>query len=73
VGIVGFGDLGRALHRLLAGFRPRMRVYDPWLPPSIIAEAGAEPASLATVLSESDVVFVLAAVTAENRGFLGAD
>jgi phosphoglycerate dehydrogenase-like enzyme len=72
VGIVGYGDLGRALHRLLAGFRPRVRIHDPWLPPSIIAEAGAEPASLATVLSESDVVFVLAAVTAENRGFLGA-
>jgi phosphoglycerate dehydrogenase-like enzyme len=72
VGIVGYGDLGRALHRLLAGFRPRVRIHDPWLPPSIIAEAGAEPALLATVLAESDVVFVLAAVTAENRGFLGA-
>ena len=72
VGLVGYGELGRALHRLLAGFRPRVRVFDPWLPASLIAEAGAEPADLATVLSESDVVFVLAAVTSENRGFLGA-
>jgi len=72
VGLVGFGELGRALHRLLAGFRPRMRVFDPWLPASVIVEAGAEPADLSTVLRESDVVFVLAAVTDENRGFLGA-
>jgi phosphoglycerate dehydrogenase-like enzyme len=72
VGIIGYGDLGRALHRLLAGFRPRVRIHDPWLPASLIAEAGGEPADLATVLGKSDVVFVLAAVTSENRGFLGA-
>lgn len=72
VGLIGFGELGRALHRLLAGFRPRVRVFDPWLPASVIADAGAEAADLATVLGRSDVVFVLAAVTSDNRGFLGA-
>ena len=72
VGLIGFGELGRAVHRLLEGFRPRVRVVDPWLPASVIVEAGAEPADLATVLRDSDVVFVLAAVTSENRGFLGA-
>ncbi|HEX2556106.1 MAG TPA: hydroxyacid dehydrogenase [Microvirga sp.] len=72
VGIIGFGDLGRALNRLLAGFRPRVRVYDPWLPPSILVEHGTEPASLDAVLSGSDFVFVMAAVTTENRGFLAA-
>lgn len=73
VGIIGFGDLGRALARLLAGFRARIRVFDPWLPPSMLKDAGVEPAALDTVLSESDFVFVVAAVTSENRGFLGAD
>ncbi|MCF3638973.1 hydroxyacid dehydrogenase [Rhizobium sp. TRM95111] len=73
IGIVGFGDLGRALNRLLAGFRAHVRVFDPWLPPSMLREAGVEPASLETVLSESDHVFVVASVTSENRGFLGAD
>jgi phosphoglycerate dehydrogenase-like enzyme len=72
VGLIGYGELGRAVHRLLAGFRPRVRIHDPWLPASMIAEAGAEPADLSTVLSQSDVVFVLAAVTSDNRGFLGA-
>jgi phosphoglycerate dehydrogenase-like enzyme len=72
VGLIGYGELGRAVHRLLAGFRPRIRIYDPWLPASVIADAGAEPADLATALGQSDIVFVLAAVTSDNRGFLGS-
>ncbi|OQM74187.1 hydroxyacid dehydrogenase [Manganibacter manganicus] len=73
VGIVGFGDLGRALNRLLAGFRTHTRVYDPWLPPSVLADNGVEPATLDEVLSRSDFVFVVASVTSDNEGFLGAD
>ena len=30
VGIIGFGDLGKALRRMLAGFRCNIKVYDPW-------------------------------------------
>jgi phosphoglycerate dehydrogenase-like enzyme len=71
VGIVGFGDLGRELHRLLAPFGCRVRVYDPWLPELVIERAGAEPASLDEVLSRSRVIFVFASVTSENEGFLG--
>lgn len=73
IGIIGFGDLGKALNRVLSGFRARIRVFDPWMPPSILREAGVEPASLDTVLSESDFVFVVAAVTSENKSFLGAE
>ncbi|MBB3976438.1 phosphoglycerate dehydrogenase-like enzyme [Rhizobium azooxidifex] len=73
VGIVGFGDLGKALARVLSGFRARVRVFDPWLPPSMLKEAGVEPSSLDTMLGESDFVFVVAAVTSENRGFLGSE
>lgn len=71
VGIVGFGDLGRELHRLLAPFRCAVSVYDPWLPGHLIERAGARPASLDEVLSTSRIVFVFAAVTSENEGFLG--
>nr|WP_314092589.1 hydroxyacid dehydrogenase [uncultured Shinella sp.] len=73
IGIVGFGDLGRALNRVLSGFRAKIRVFDPWLPPSILREAGVEPASLSEVLGMSDFVFVVASVTSENKGFLGAE
>ncbi|MEP5729579.1 MAG: hydroxyacid dehydrogenase [Sulfitobacter sp.] len=73
VGIIGFGDLGKALARVLQGFRAQISAFDPWLPPSMLREAGVEPASLNDVLSNSDTVFVVASVTAENRGFLNAD
>lgn len=73
IGIIGFGDLGRALARLLQGFRPHISVFDPWLPPSMLRDAGVEPASLDDVLRNSDTVFVGASVTAENRGFLDAE
>lgn len=72
VGLIGFGDLGRALLKLLRGFDARVRAYDPWLPPSMLRESGVAPASLDEVLSQSDFVFCVASVTAENEGFLGA-
>ncbi len=71
VGIVGFGDLGRELHRLIAPFRCPVKVHDPWLPDLVIRRAGAEPASLDELLSSSRVVFVFASVTSDNEGFLG--
>lgn len=71
VGFIGFGELGRALNRLLPGFRARIRAFDPWLPDSALREVGVEPATLDEVLSTSDVIFVVAAVTSENGGFLG--
>jgi phosphoglycerate dehydrogenase-like enzyme len=70
VGIVGFGDLGRALHRLLAPFGCPVKVHDPWLPELVVRRAGASPASLDEVLSTSRVIFVFASVTSENEGFL---
>lgn len=72
VGLIGFGDLGKALNRLLTGFRTTTRVFDPWMPASILADHGVLPASLESVLTESDVVFVVASVTSENEGFLNA-
>ncbi|MBB4053346.1 phosphoglycerate dehydrogenase-like enzyme [Devosia subaequoris] len=73
VGIIGFGDLGRALNRLLSGFRAKIKVFDPWLPASLLADNNVTPASLEEVLSQSDVVFVVASVTTENEGFLGGE
>ncbi|MBI2717263.1 MAG: hydroxyacid dehydrogenase [Rhizobiales bacterium] len=72
IGFIGFGDLGKALHRLLPGFRARIRVFDPWLPAGTLRDFGVEPATLAAVLETSDVIFVVASVTSENGGFLGA-
>lgn len=72
-GIIGFGELGKALATVLSGFRTDISVYDPWLPPSILDEQGVRPTSLNELLSNSDFIFVVTAVTSENKGFLNAD
>jgi phosphoglycerate dehydrogenase-like enzyme len=72
VGIIGLGDLGRAVAGVLQGFRPRLLASDPWLAPRRIREAGAEPVDLPALLRQSGVIFVTAAVTSENGGLLDA-
>jgi phosphoglycerate dehydrogenase-like enzyme len=71
VGIIGFGDLGRAFRPLVQPFRCPVKVHDPWLPSREILRYDCAPASLDEVLSWSDAVFVFAGVTSENQGFLG--
>ena len=72
IGLVGYGNLGRALHALLRPFDATIRAFDPWLPASTLRDAGLVPASLDEVLERSRVVFVLATVTAESERLLGA-
>lgn len=72
IGLIGFGNLGRALLPLLQPFRPKVKVYDPWLPDGYLREFGMTPASLDEVLSTSQTVFVLAGVTADNQAMIGA-
>jgi phosphoglycerate dehydrogenase-like enzyme len=71
VGIIGFGDLGRALRRLLVPFGCAVRVYDPWLPDVAIRREGAKPSGLDDLLIGSRVVFVFAAATSDNAQLLG--
>ena len=72
VGFIGFGDLARTLLPLLRPFGVRVRVYDPWMPETMVRSQNCEPAGLEDVLETSDFVFVLAGVTVENQHFLGA-
>ena len=73
VGIIGFGDLGRALRALIAPFKGPVKVHDPWLPDRAIERHGAQPASLDEVLTSSRVIFVFASATTDNEGFLGRE
>ena len=71
VGLIGFGNLGRSLHRLLAAFDPVIRAYDPWLPDAVLRDLGVIPAGLTETLTASRFVFVLAAVTDSNEHLVG--
>jgi phosphoglycerate dehydrogenase-like enzyme/tRNA A-37 threonylcarbamoyl transferase component Bud32 len=51
VGIVGFGPIGRATMRKLAGFECRILINDPLLEP-----AGVYPVDLTTLQAESDAI-----------------
>ena len=71
VGLIGYGDLARSFHRLLAPFQCKVKVYDPWVPDYVLYKVGCEPAALNHILSQCRVILVFAGVTAENQGFLG--
>ncbi|MBV9489153.1 MAG: hydroxyacid dehydrogenase [Verrucomicrobia bacterium] len=71
VGIIGFGDLGRAFRPLLYPFHCPVKVHDPWLPQREIVRHECTPCGLDELLASSDAVFVFASVTSENQGFLG--
>lgn len=72
VGIIGFGDLGRALFRLLAPFGCRVQVFDPWLPPGHLKRLGVEPVGFDTLMADNRVVFVMATITTDNAGMINA-
>jgi len=72
VGIVGLGDLGSALRRLLAPFKCKVKAYDPWLSPRRIRDLECQPAELDDLLATSRIVFLFAGVTSENANFINA-
>jgi len=72
VGFIGMGDLGKAILPLLAPYGCDISAYDPWLPADYLAGLGCKAATLDDVLRQSRTVFVVAGVTSQNQGFLGA-
>ncbi len=71
VGIVGLGKVGRELARRLAGWDVRLVGHDPFVPADATRALGVEPLDLDTLLAESDVVTLHAALTADNRRMIG--
>ena len=70
-GIIGLGNVGRALIKLLEPFRLQIGVYDPWLPENFILGMGCEPLKLEKLLRTSRIIFLLAGATSENRAMIG--
>jgi len=70
VGLVGFGNLGKALVELLRPFGCSICAYDPWVEDRDLEHHGISPASLEQILSSCRFLFLLAGATTENEGFL---
>jgi phosphoglycerate dehydrogenase-like enzyme len=70
VGIVGFGNIGRRIATLLAGFDTTTLAYDPYVDRIEGEPVHAELTDLETVLDRSDSVVVAAELTEETRGLL---
>ena len=74
VGVVGYGNIGTKVVRLLRAFGCRVLVSDPYV--QLSAEdrnAGVELVALDDLLSRSDVVTLHSRVTEETRGLIAKD
>ncbi|WP_181166358.1 MULTISPECIES: 2-hydroxyacid dehydrogenase [unclassified Mesorhizobium] len=74
VGVVGYGNIGTKVVRLLRAFGCHVLVSDPYV--QLSAEdrnAGVELVALDDLLSRSDVVTLHSRVTQETRGLIGKD
>jgi len=70
VGIVGFGRIARAITERLAPFGVRILTYSPRVKPEALPP-GVTKVELETLLAESDIVCLLAGLTAETRRMIG--
>ena len=73
VGVVGYGEIGTRVVRLLRAFGGDVLVADPYRPLSAEDRAaGVRHVALEELLDAADVVTLHARVTAETRGFMDA-
>jgi len=73
IGIWGWGDVARWLVRLLEPLQPQqILVHDWFLTPAAAAASGVVAVDLDELCARADVVHCLAALTAANKGRVGA-
>jgi phosphoglycerate dehydrogenase-like enzyme len=71
IGMIGLGNVGRAVVRRLAGWDCRLLCADPHVSPADAAIHGVELVDLETLLRSSDVVSVQASLTPATRHLIG--
>lgn len=70
-GIVGFGDIGKRVGRLLRALGMRLLAYDPYCAGEDMEAEGARPCgTLAELLANSDVVTIHTPLSSGTRGLL---
>ena len=73
LGLIGYGQIGRALHRKWKGFLPqRVLVFDPYAQPEVLREHGADAVDLDELFAESDYISLHAPLTPQTRHIINA-
>jgi D-3-phosphoglycerate dehydrogenase len=72
LGLIGFGNIPRALAPKAKAFGLRVVVHDPYVSPEALAAAAVEDASLDALLGMADFVSVHAPLSPATRGLIGA-
>ena len=73
LGLIGFGQIARALVPKAKGFGLKILVYDPYVSATAMAELGVESVGLERLLKESDFVSLHTALTPQNQHMMGAE
>jgi D-3-phosphoglycerate dehydrogenase len=71
LGLAGFGNVGRRVHRRALAFGMRLVVYDPYVRVGDL-ESTEQASTLAELLAKSDFVSLHVRATAETENFFGA-
>ena len=71
VGLIGFGNIGKAVAQRLHGFGVKLLVYDPYQPEIAIRQHGGEPVNLSQLLESADFVVVLARLDENTKSLIG--
>ena len=72
LGVVGVGNIGKAVIRRARAFGMQVLAYDPHVPPTHIQQLGAEPVDLETLLRQSDFITLHCPLTPSTRHLIGA-
>jgi D-3-phosphoglycerate dehydrogenase len=68
LGLVGFGNIGRAMARRAGGFAMQRLYYDPYVTEGSVADLGARSVDFETLLAASDFISIHCILTPETRG-----
>ncbi len=71
VGVIGFGEVGSKICRILLSFGARVLVYDPYVEKEKIRKSGALVVDLETLLKESHIVSINARLTPTSHRLIG--
>lgn len=72
IGLIGFGQIGRAMSRRCGGFSMTQLVYSPYIEPAELSEYGVTSVALDELLERSDFVSIHCVLTPETEGLIDA-